>query len=122
MSADRQSLADPDVREAPQAYFRKLLDEPVHLDAQLNVFVCSRYHELRAVLRDTQTYSSIDSQTVDGMRPPPERVRQLRAAGYPVVNTLVTNDPPDHTALFKAANLLSSIGTIVPKYSLNSSG
>jgi hypothetical protein len=28
-----------------------------------------------------------------------------------------TNEPPDQTALFRAANLLSSGGMIVPKYS-----
>ena len=33
-----------------------------------------------------------------------------------------TNDPPDQTALFNAANLLSSIGMTVPKYSRNRSG
>src|SRR5258708_17013674 len=32
------------------------------------------------------------------------------------------NDPPDHTALFSAANLLSAGGITVPKYSLKSSG
>ena len=32
------------------------------------------------------------------------------------------NEPPDHTALFNAANLLSADGMILPKYSRNSSG
>ena len=32
------------------------------------------------------------------------------------------NDPPDHTAVLRAANLLSFFGMIVPKYCLTSSG
>ena len=32
------------------------------------------------------------------------------------------NEPPDHTAEFSAANLLSPGGITVPKYSLTSSG
>ena len=32
------------------------------------------------------------------------------------------NDPPDHTAVFSAANLLSFGGMIVPKYSFTRSG
>ena len=32
------------------------------------------------------------------------------------------NEPPDHTAVFSAANLLSSGGMTVPKYSLTRSG
>ena len=32
------------------------------------------------------------------------------------------NEPPDHTAVFSAANLLSPTGITVPKYSWKSSG
>ena len=32
------------------------------------------------------------------------------------------NEPPDHTAEFSAANLLSAAGMTVPKYSLTRSG
>ena len=32
------------------------------------------------------------------------------------------NDPPDHTAVFSAENLLSAGGMTVPKYCLKSSG
>jgi hypothetical protein len=32
------------------------------------------------------------------------------------------NEPPDQTAVFSAANLLSPTGITEPKYSLNSSG
>ena len=32
------------------------------------------------------------------------------------------NEPPDHTAVLSAANLLSPTGMTVPKYSWNSSG
>jgi hypothetical protein len=35
---------------------------------------------------------------------------------------MYTNEPPDQTAALSAANLLSSAGTIVPKYFLKISG
>ncbi len=38
------------------------------------------------------------------------------------LGNLYTKDPPDQTALFSAANLLSSIGMTVPKYWRNNSG
>lgn len=93
----RASLLDPAVQEDPSAYHRALHARPLHYDDRLGCFICSSYPLMRSILRDTATFSSVDSQAADAMREPPEAVRALRAGGYPQVDTLVTNDPPSHT-------------------------
>ena len=95
------SLADADVQQCPDAYHEALRERPVHFDERLGFFVCGRYALMREVLRDTETFSSIDSQSVDGLRPPPPEAIEIRKTCHPVVNTLVTNDPPSHTRIRK---------------------
>ena len=96
-----KSLADADVQQCPDAYHEALRERPVHFDERLGFFVCGRYALMRQVLRDTETFSSIDSQTVDGLRPPPPEAVEIRKTCHPAVNTLVTNDPPSHTRIRK---------------------
>ena len=96
-----KSLADADVQQCPDAYHQALRERSVHFDERLGIFVCGRYALMRQVLRDTETFSSIDSQTVDGLRPPPPEAIEIRKTCHPAVNTLVTNDPPSHTRIRK---------------------
>ena len=96
-----KSLADADVQQCPDAYHQALRERSVHFDERLGIFVCGRYALMRQVLRDTETFSSIDSQTVDGLRPPPPEAVEIRKTCHPTVNTLVTNDPPSHTRIRK---------------------
>ncbi len=96
-----KSLADADVQQRPDAYHEALRERSVHFDERLGFFVCGRYALMRQVLRDTETFSSIDSQTVDGLRPPPPEAVEVRKTCHPTVNTLVTNDPPSHTRIRK---------------------
>ena len=96
-----KSLADAEVQQCPDAYHQALRERSVHFDERLGIFVCGRYALMRQVLRDTETFSSIDSQTVDGLRPPPPEAVEIRKTCHPAVNTLVTNDPPSHTRIRK---------------------
>ena len=96
-----KSLADAEVQQCPDAYHQALRERSVHFDERLGIFVCGRYALMRQVLRDTETFSSIDSQTVDGLRPPPPEAVEIRKTCHPTVNTLVTNDPPSHTRIRK---------------------
>lgn len=91
------SLADPQTLEDPAACYRALREHPLYFDEQLGFFICSHYHQMRRILRDTATFSNIDSQTMDSLRPPPPEVKALRAQMLNPANTLVTNDPPSHT-------------------------
>jgi len=94
---EEKSLRDPEVLEQPDAYHHALHERPIHYDARLGFYICSTYELMREILRNTEVFSSVDSQTMDSLRPPPEEVLALRRASHPTVNTLVTNDPPSHT-------------------------
>jgi cytochrome P450 len=96
---EEKSLADADVQEDPVAYYRALRQEPLHWDPRLGVYICSTYALMREILRDPDTFSSVDSQSVEGMRPPPAEALAIRRQLLPPVNTLVTNDPPGHTRI-----------------------
>jgi cytochrome P450 len=98
---EERCLKDPDIQEDPVAYHHALREQPIYFDPRLGFYLCSSYHLMREILRNTDVFSSVDSQSMDAMRPPPAEVIELRRAGYPVVNTLVTNDPPSHTRIRK---------------------
>jgi len=99
-----QSLADPDVQERPIPYYHALHERPIYFDKRLGFYICSKYRPMREILRNTEVFSSVDSQTVDGLRPPPPEVLKLRKSMHPAVNTLVTNDPPSHTRIRAMVN------------------
>jgi len=101
---DEKSLADPDVQEQPEAYYHALHERPIYFDQRLGFYICSRYAPMREILRNTDVFSSVDSQTMDSLRPPPPEVLALRKAMHPTVNTLVTNDPPSHTRIRAMVN------------------
>ncbi|MFP6817131.1 MAG: cytochrome P450 [Pseudomonadales bacterium] len=101
---EQQSLADPETLENPNPYHHALHEQPIFFDQQLGFFICSTYKLMREILRNTDVFSSINSQTVDSMRAPPPEVAKLRAAMHPTVNTLVTNDPPSHTRIRTMVN------------------
>jgi cytochrome P450 len=93
----QKSLRDPDVLEQPVPYYHALHEQPIHYDPRLGFYICSTYELMREILRNTDVFSSIDSQLVDSLRPPPPELLAMRRASHPTVNTLVTNDPPSHT-------------------------
>lgn len=101
---DAKSLADPDVQERPEAYYHALHERPIFYDARLGFYICSRYRTMREILRNTEVFSSVDSQSMDSLRPPPPEVVALRRQMHPTVNTLVTNDPPSHTRIRAMVN------------------
>lgn len=96
-----ESLIQPDVQQSPNDYHHALLAEGLHFDPQLGMYICASYPLMREILRDTATFSNIDSQSTAGMRKPPEEAERIRRSGYQPANTLVTNDPPDHTRIRK---------------------
>ena len=98
---EEKSLADADVQEDPAAYYQALREQPVWYDERLGFYICSTYAEIRDILRDPETFSSIDSQAMEGLRPPPPEAVTIRRSLLPPVNTLVTNDPPSHTRIRK---------------------
>lgn len=98
---EERCLKDPEVQEDPVAYHHALREKPIYFDPRLGFYICSAYGLMREILRNPEAFSSVDSQSMDSMRPPPPEVVELRRSGYPPVNTLVTNDPPAHTRIRK---------------------
>jgi len=94
-----KSLADQDIQECPVDYYHALHDQPVYYDARLGFFICSTYQLMRQILRDTDTFSNVGSQTFDDLKAPPPEAIAIRRQGMPMANTLVTNDPPSHTRI-----------------------
>ena len=94
-----KSLADQDIQECPVDYYHALHDQPVYYDARLGFFICSTYALMRQILRDTDTFSNVGSQTFDDLKAPPPEATAIRRQGFAVANTLVTNDPPSHTRI-----------------------
>jgi cytochrome P450 len=98
---EEKSLRDPDVLERPVDYHHALHERPIWFDDRLGFFICSTYDVMREILRNTAVFSSVDSQAVDSLRPPPAEVIALRKRSHATVNTLVTNDPPSHSRFRK---------------------
>lgn len=96
-----KSLDDLDVLEDPTPYHHALHERPVYYDERLGFYICSTYELMRRILRDTDTFSNVGSQTVDSLREPPPEVRSLRQRSFEAVDTLVTNDPPSHSRFRK---------------------
>jgi len=96
-----QSIADLEVQECPFDYYDALQDKPLHYDEKAGFYITGKFNVVRDIVRDPETFSNVHSQTMDSMRPPPERVLELRKSMVPRADTLVTNDPPNHTRVRK---------------------
>jgi cytochrome P450 len=113
MDVPHGSLSDPSVQANPFDYYRHLRDEaPVHRMADTGFFVLSRYDDVKAVLRDTETFSNtLDLEELSG-----ERARRLGALfqqrlserGWAHVPTLHQSDPPQHTRYRRLLNRVFS--------------
>jgi cytochrome P450 len=92
------TILDPGIQECPFDYYAQVLHAaPLVFDERAGFWICGDYELMREMLRNTDVFRSHGSQTIDGLRPPPEEVTRLRRTLVPMVDTLVTNDPPAHT-------------------------
>jgi len=66
------SLGDAETQNDPDAYHHALHDEPLFFDGRLGFYIVGNYRLMREILRDTATFSSVGSQTLDDIRPPPK--------------------------------------------------
>ncbi|WP_433524825.1 cytochrome P450 [Nocardia pseudovaccinii] len=96
-------LNDPAVIADPYPNYARLRDEaPVHHSTDPDLWLVSRYDDVRTVVRDAQRFSSavsaIDSDPFNPSMQPPKLLRRL-FAGIPAIRVMLTSDPPDHTML-----------------------
>ncbi|MGO1545322.1 MAG: cytochrome P450 [Gulosibacter sp.] len=98
---DPFSYADYDY---PYDLFKRLRDEaPVYYNEERDIFIISRYRDVRACFADTKRFSSARGNDIDGTH---ESIGQ----GF-----LVTVDPPRHTALRAAIRRTFSAKEILAK-------
>ena len=102
-----QSFFDPQVQRYPFDLYRYLRHEkPVFWSDELKCFVVTTYALINEVIRDTGTYSSLGTQDLIVNEAAAERIRAIRASGYPQVPFLATNDPPGHGIYRRLTNKL----------------
>ena len=108
-----EPLLDPAVQADPFAYYDQLRNhQPVLRMPGTGFYVLTRYEDLRAVLRDPETFSNtLDLEELSG-----EQARKLGALfqqrlaekGWPHVPTLHQSDPPEHTRYRRLLNKVFS--------------
>jgi cytochrome P450 len=88
------TLADRDVIECPYHTYKRLREEaPVNKDPVTGFFTVTCYADVQKALRDTATFSSRVGKL---MTSPDASPRLEDHGGYPIVDTLLTVDPPKH--------------------------
>ena len=86
----------PENVECPFPFYEAMRREaPVYQVPQAGFFIVSRYEDCLAVLKDTATFSSASGPGL--RREPTAEMIAIAREGYPPVNTLITNDPPNHS-------------------------
>jgi cytochrome P450 len=101
-TVEEARLADPEVLECPFPTYDLLREmAPVWQDPMTGIYVVSRYEDLRAILKDTETWSNrrpqYDYDTLEG---PALRVHNLfKEKGWVTEPSLAGRDDPDHKAI-----------------------
>ncbi len=95
-SADDFDFFDPEVIESPHEFYQVLRQQaPVYQLPGTNIFMLSRYEDVRRAAKDTATFSNDFMHVLKGPDPSPEAA-EIYASGYEPVDTLLTMDPPRH--------------------------
>ena len=98
----------PEVQECPFSVYRQLQAEaPVWQMPGTNVFVVTRYDDIRQVIRDPARFSSSFSALLNAGSPNDE-VNAIYEQGYEMVETLLTQDPPRHRVYRNLVNKVFS--------------
>ena len=98
----------PEVQECPFSVYQQLQDEaPVWQMPGTNVFVVTRYNDIREVIRDPARFSSSFSALLNAGSSN-EDVNAIYKQGYEMVETLLTQDPPRHRVYRNLVNKVFS--------------
>ena len=92
------TLADPDFIRCPFPDYQWMLEErPAWRDPSSGFVVVTRYNDVRGILMDPTTWSSRTSQIFNRTSSVSDQVQGLyEAGGWLPLDTLVTNDAPEH--------------------------
>lgn len=99
ISLDTASLSDPAILARPNAFYKAMRNEdPVHYDAQLKMYLVSRYDDVVTVLRDPLTYSDkhgYAAQYASGYFEEFKQILERDGGGF--FTDAIKDDPPAHT-------------------------
>ena len=92
---------DPEVLKCPYEFYNLARDQkPVmKLPGQTSdppLFLVTRYDLVMKVLKNTETFSSNFNALLSGKNEQDPALQEVKAQGWPPVNTLLTADPPEH--------------------------
>ena len=94
---------DSEVQQCPFAHYEALRNHgPIFFHEQTGMFFASRLDIVNEIVRDTETFSSQMSNTTT--KPDAETLREMTeimSEGWPRAETMLTIDPPRHTAYRK---------------------
>jgi cytochrome P450 len=97
-----------EVQECPFQIYRQLQDEaPVWQMPGTNVFVVTRYSDIRDIIRDPARFSSSFGALLNAGASNKE-VDAIYGQGYEMVETLLTQDPPRHRVYRNLVNKVFS--------------
>jgi cytochrome P450 len=95
-SLDKFNPLAPETAENPYEFRRAMREEaPVYQVPGAGFFIVSRYEDVMSVLCNEELFSS--KIPPGRQEEPTDEIREIMAQGYPMANTLLTNDPPSHT-------------------------
>lgn len=92
------NLLNPDVQRCPFATYRQLREEkPVYCDPMTGMYIVTRYTDIKKIAANPQVFRNNTGQLQNRVTPASGQIDAMMAeADLEEVNTLVTNDPPDH--------------------------
>jgi cytochrome P450 len=98
----------PEVIESPYEFYEVIRrDAPVYQLPGTDIFMLSRWDDIRQVNRDTETFSNDFQDLLKGPDPSPEAA-EIYAGGYEQPPTLLTLDPPEHKVFRSLINKVFS--------------
>ena len=87
---------DEKVLNCPYDFYQTLQEKaPVYQLPDTNIFMVTRYADIKKLLKDTATYSNNFNHLLKGPEPAPE-VTAIYARAWQPVDTMITADPPRH--------------------------
>ena len=87
---------DESTLNCPYEFYKTLQEQaPVYQLPDTNIFMVSRYADVKQLIKDTDTFSNNFNHLLKGPEPAPE-VTEIYARAWQPVDTLITSDPPRH--------------------------
>jgi cytochrome P450 len=103
---------DPEVIESPYQFYQALRSQaPVYQLPGTNIFMLSRWEDIRRAAKDTATFSNDFIHLLKGPEPCAEAA-DIYAGGIEPVDTLLTMDPPRHKTYRSLINKVFSAGRV----------